>query len=70
MSNGKTTYVTVMLDPKGRCGWTVAARQGSMISHTRLEAATAERELAREQAQHMYPDKIVYVQGDKEKPWT
>lgn len=63
-------YVTVMPDPKGRNGWTVASRTGSLISHRRLEAPLNRREDARGEAQRLFPDKTVYVMGDEVKPWT
>lgn len=65
-----TDYVTVFPDEKGRSGWQVARRNGSLVTKLRLEAPIAKREEAREEAQRMYPDLKVWVMGDKDKPWA
>lgn len=60
-------YVTVMRDPKGRSGFTVAKRSGDVITHTRLNAST--EAAARAEAKAMYPGHTVWLPGDKNKPW-
>ena len=62
-------YVTVIPATKGRNGWMVAARiSKSTIVQTRLEAR--EPEAVRAEAQAMYPDHLVVLPTDKDKPWS
>lgn len=64
-------YVTVFPATKNRNGWMVSARlTKSLIQQTRLEAPTAKPEEARAEAQRMYPDRLVVMPDDKEKPWN
>lgn len=60
-------YVTVMSASKNRSGWMVASRNGPIIAHRRLNAATAEE--ARAAAAAMFPHRIVVMPDDDPKPW-
>lgn len=61
------SYVTVMPASNNRSGSMVAARQGDVVTYTRLEAR--EPEAMRAEAQRMYPHLTVWMPGDKIKPW-
>jgi hypothetical protein len=61
-------YVTVM-DAKPRSGWLVASRDGDTIVHRRLNAAKSNPDGARAEAETMFPDHLVVLPDDTDKPW-
>ncbi len=61
-------YVTILRDHGSVRRLVVASRHGSIIQHTRLNATYPDWEVARAEAQRMFPDHTVLIPALGERP--